>query len=242
MDPAPPQRPKLARPRVETVTEPTNRCPGGRIGLARPLRRHRRCAIRRCYRPERDLASWTRVRGYRHPVTDSPPAVVASRKPEACTLPTAQLPLRLAEFDDLFRADAVRVRRVDACQAEFELRADPAAAGRAAELAARETGCCSFFTFTLTVRTPAGCRPGLGGRNSPEHRSVIPRSPADLGLYVCAAAALAGGIGTLSLAALPAASGGWVYLLSAGLILPLVVAAANRADLAVLLSRRLRGD
>ena len=31
------------------------------------------------------------------------------------------------------------------------LRAEPEVAGRAAELAARETGCCSFFAFTLTA-------------------------------------------------------------------------------------------
>jgi hypothetical protein len=48
--------------------------------------------------------------------------------PQACTLPTAERPLRVAAFDKLF-----------------------AAAVRAAELAAAETGCCSFFTFILTV-------------------------------------------------------------------------------------------
>ena len=33
----------------------------------------------------------------------------------------------------------------------FELRADPEVAARAASLAAKETGCCSFFTFDLTI-------------------------------------------------------------------------------------------
>ncbi|WP_207947325.1 hypothetical protein [Actinomadura sp. 7K507] len=31
------------------------------------------------------------------------------------------------------------------------MRPEPDVAGRAAELAARETGCCSFVTFTLTA-------------------------------------------------------------------------------------------
>ncbi|MEW2354230.1 hypothetical protein [Spirillospora sp. NPDC029432] len=31
------------------------------------------------------------------------------------------------------------------------LRPEPQVAGRVAVLAARETGCCSFFTFTLTA-------------------------------------------------------------------------------------------
>ncbi|TDB83443.1 hypothetical protein E1264_28385 [Actinomadura sp. KC216] len=71
--------------------------------------------------------------------------------PQACTLPTAERPLRVAEFDALF-ADAVTAVRPDGPgRVRLELRADPLVAGRAAELAARETGCCSFFTFTLTA-------------------------------------------------------------------------------------------
>ena len=57
----------------------------------------------------------------------------------------------LDAFDGLF-ADAVRgVERIAADRLHLELRAEPAVAGRAAELAAAETGCCSFFTFVLTV-------------------------------------------------------------------------------------------
>jgi hypothetical protein len=71
--------------------------------------------------------------------------------PQACTLPTAERPLRVAAFDGLF-ADAVRgVERTAADRLHLELRPGPAVAGRAAELAAAETGCCSFFTFILTV-------------------------------------------------------------------------------------------
>jgi hypothetical protein len=71
--------------------------------------------------------------------------------PEACTLPTAEQPLRVAAFDGLF-ADAVRgVERTAADRLHLELRPDPEVAGRVAELAAAETRCCSFFTFVLTV-------------------------------------------------------------------------------------------
>ncbi|MEW2356266.1 hypothetical protein [Spirillospora sp. NPDC029432] len=71
--------------------------------------------------------------------------------PRACTLPTAERPLRLAEFDALFAEAVTRVRPTGPGQVRLELRPDPAVAARAAELATRETGCCSFFTFTLTT-------------------------------------------------------------------------------------------
>ena len=68
--------------------------------------------------------------------------------PSACALPTAERPLRVAEFDDLF-ATALRTERVAPGELRFAL--PPAMAGTAASLAVRETACCSFFTFTLTV-------------------------------------------------------------------------------------------
>lgn len=71
--------------------------------------------------------------------------------PDACTLPTVDQPIRLAEFDDLLGADALGVRRVNAGCVAIDLRPDHAVAARAADLAARESGCCSFFTFTLRI-------------------------------------------------------------------------------------------
>lgn len=71
--------------------------------------------------------------------------------PAACTLPTVDQPLRRAEFDDLFANDVLTVDQTSPEEVRFELRADPEVAGRAASLAARETGCCSFFTFDLTI-------------------------------------------------------------------------------------------
>jgi hypothetical protein len=71
--------------------------------------------------------------------------------PDACTLPTARRPLRVAAFDELF-TEAVRgIERPGPGRLRLDLRAGPQIAGRAAELAAAETDCCSFFTFTLTV-------------------------------------------------------------------------------------------
>lgn len=68
--------------------------------------------------------------------------------PAACTLPTAEQPLRVAEFDALF-ATATNTERVAPGELRFAL--PPDVAGTAATLAARETECCSFFTFTLTL-------------------------------------------------------------------------------------------
>lgn len=66
-------------------------------------------------------------------------------------MPTAERPLREAEFDALFGEAVTQVRPVGTGRVRLVLRPDPEVAGRAAELAARETGCCSFFTFTLTA-------------------------------------------------------------------------------------------
>lgn len=71
--------------------------------------------------------------------------------PAACTLPTVEQPLRRAEFDDLFAQDVLVVDQTSPQSVRLELRAEPEAAGRAASLAARETSCCSFFTFDLTI-------------------------------------------------------------------------------------------
>ncbi|TYB48942.1 hypothetical protein [Actinomadura chibensis] len=71
--------------------------------------------------------------------------------PEGCALPTVERPLRVAEFDALFAEAVTAVEPAGPGRVRLVLRPDPEVAGRAAELAARETGCCSFFTFTLTA-------------------------------------------------------------------------------------------
>lgn len=71
--------------------------------------------------------------------------------PDACTLPTADQPLRIRQFDELFRDATIDVQRVDARRARLVLRRDPEIAARAADLSVRETQCCSFFGFTLSM-------------------------------------------------------------------------------------------
>ena len=71
--------------------------------------------------------------------------------PASCTLVPSEQPARVASFDELF-AGAVRgIERPEPARLRLDLEPSPQAAGRAAELAAAETGCCSFFTFTLTA-------------------------------------------------------------------------------------------
>lgn len=57
------------------------------------------------------LAIGTGVRVYRRGMTEMMPVIDPSWVPDACTLPTVEQPLRLNEFDDVFR-DAVRVSRI----------------------------------------------------------------------------------------------------------------------------------
>lgn len=70
----------------------------------------------------------------------------------ACTLPTADQPLRVAEFDDLFATALRAVERPDASvRARLVLAGGDDLADRVQRLADAETACCSFFTFTLTA-------------------------------------------------------------------------------------------
>jgi hypothetical protein len=64
--------------------------------------------------------------------------------PEACTLPTAERPHRVAEFDDLFTA-ARRSERQWPTQLDLVLPRDVEVAAR--DLARRESECCAFITF-----------------------------------------------------------------------------------------------
>jgi hypothetical protein len=71
-----------------------------------------------------------------------------SLAPDVCTLPTAERPLRLAEFDQVF-ADSLRAQdRPSPTRLHWQL--GPASETGFRDLAARETTCCSFFTFTIT--------------------------------------------------------------------------------------------
>ena len=90
--------------------------------------------------------------------------------PQACTLPISEQPLRVAEFDRLFAEVVQGVERTAPTRLHLDLRPDPKIAGRAAELMAAETSCCSFFTFILTV---TGGSLGLDVAVPPAHVAVL---------------------------------------------------------------------
>lgn len=75
--------------------------------------------------------------------------------PDACTLPTAARPLRLAEFDALFATAVDEVRQVDPTHARLRLAGPAGLAAAVRDLTARETGCCSFFVFTVAAEPAA---------------------------------------------------------------------------------------
>ena len=74
--------------------------------------------------------------------------------PAACTLPTAERPLRVAEFGRLFTGGLRAQTRVSATRLRWVL--DPAAEAEARDLTARESQCCSFFVFDVTSHPWAG--------------------------------------------------------------------------------------
>lgn len=80
--------------------------------------------------------------------------------PAACTLPTVDQPVRLAEFDALFSTAVRHVETVTATHARMRLTGPAGLEATVRDLTARETGCCPFFTFTVTP-APAGSGEGL---------------------------------------------------------------------------------
>jgi hypothetical protein len=79
--------------------------------------------------------------------------------PPSCTLPTAEQPLRVAEFDDLFATAVTGAERAEPGRLTLRLEPTPEVAATAARLAVEEAGCCSFFTFALTTAGRSRGRP-----------------------------------------------------------------------------------
>lgn len=82
--------------------------------------------------------------------------------PDACTLPTAQQPIRVAEFDDLFTGAVLRHTRPEPTALALVLPASVEEQAR--DLAERESSCCTFFRFgfesagdelVMSIRVPA---------------------------------------------------------------------------------------
>lgn len=70
--------------------------------------------------------------------------------PSACTLPTADRPARVAEFEDLFRNAVRSIERSGPDLLRLHLVGDETTRRDVEDLIARESACCSFFTFELT--------------------------------------------------------------------------------------------
>jgi hypothetical protein len=69
--------------------------------------------------------------------------------PTACTLPTAERPLRLAEFDGLFATALQAIGRTGPTQLTLTFVNSPGCAELVRDLTRRESACCSFFRFDL---------------------------------------------------------------------------------------------
>ena len=90
--------------------------------------------------------------------------------PSSCTMPTTEQPLRLAEFDALFAEDVLSVEQASEDEVALVLKPEPQVAARAAQLAAAETRCCSFFRFGLTITDG---RVDLVVSTGPQHEDVL---------------------------------------------------------------------
>ncbi|BEL04488.1 hypothetical protein Q0Z83_026790 [Actinoplanes sichuanensis] len=107
--------------------------------------------------------------------------------PEVCTLPSAEQPLRLAEFDDLFVTAVRAVDTTGPTRARLALAGPAGLAETVRDLTARESSCCSFFVFTVTAE-PAG-----DGEAVTLDVEVPPPHAAVLTAFVRRASALAAG-------------------------------------------------
>lgn len=89
-----------------------------------------------------------------HP-TDGAPGSLAWAEVEACTLPSADRPLRVADFDALFAAHLREVVRPTTTRARLVMAGGDDVADRVRRLAAAESTCCTFYSFTVTERPDA---------------------------------------------------------------------------------------
>ncbi|MEU1506841.1 hypothetical protein [Kitasatospora sp. NPDC005748] len=91
--------------------------------------------------------------------------------PTSCTLPTEQQPLRVAEWDGLFTDHLTAVTRPDRLRLHLLLDAAEGTDEKVRDLADRESGCCSFFTFTVTPATDGEVH--LEVEVDPAHEKVL---------------------------------------------------------------------
>ncbi|WP_327412063.1 hypothetical protein [Streptomyces sp. NBC_01233] len=65
-------------------------------------------------------------------------------------MPTEERPLRVAEWDALLSERLISLSRPEPLRLRLDLTGGPCAEERVRDLVARESRCCSFFTFTTT--------------------------------------------------------------------------------------------
>jgi hypothetical protein len=80
--------------------------------------------------------------------------LAAAGTPQACTLPEAERPARLAEFDALFRA-VIAHERLSERSLRLILDGTDDLADQVRDLVSREADCCSFLSFAV-ADGPAG--------------------------------------------------------------------------------------
>ncbi len=91
--------------------------------------------------------------------------------PTSCTLPTEQQPLRVAEWDELFAARLTASARPDRLRLHLVLAGGERTEETVRDLTARESGCCSFFAFTITPATGGDVH--LDVEIDPVHETVL---------------------------------------------------------------------
>ncbi|MCX4657486.1 hypothetical protein AB0N79_33555 [Streptomyces microflavus] len=90
--------------------------------------------------------------------------------PRSCTLPTEDRPLRIAEWDELFAERLASTSRHGPLRLRLHLAGGPGVEERVRDLAERESGCCSFFTFTTN---PGPDMIGLDIAVDQQHTAVL---------------------------------------------------------------------
>ncbi len=81
-------------------------------------------------------------------LTEDDPSGQTTAMPMACTLDVSELPGRLAEWRHLAEHIVDRAETDQGIRVRFD---HSASAADVADLAAKEQGCCSFFTFTMRI-------------------------------------------------------------------------------------------
>ncbi|RKS08689.1 hypothetical protein DFP74_4408 [Nocardiopsis sp. Huas11] len=90
--------------------------------------------------------------------------------PQSCTLPTEERPLRVAEWDALFSERLRSLSRPRPLRLRLGLVGGPGVEERVRDLVARESGCCSFFTFATS---PGQDQVGLEVSVDQAHEAVL---------------------------------------------------------------------